>query len=142
MGKISPQETKITAIQNFRRPKTKKDVRAFLGLAGYYRRFIPNFCGTAAPLSDMTSAATPDPVDWTTECQTAFQTLKDALSTTLVLTPPDYSNKFLLLTDATEAWVLFWLRNMMTTPQTTQSPTSQGNSSLVNEDILPWRKKA
>ena len=40
-GKIEMEEAKLEALRNFNRPKTKKDVRAFLGLAGYYRRFIP-----------------------------------------------------------------------------------------------------
>ena len=55
VGSISPQQAKVDAMASFHRPITKKDVRSFLGLAGYYRRYIPNFSAIAAPLSDLTS---------------------------------------------------------------------------------------
>ena len=63
-GRISPQESKIMAIKNFRQPRTKKDLRAFLGLARYYRRFVPNFSTTTACLSDLTAKKLPDVLMW------------------------------------------------------------------------------
>ena len=53
-GKIKPEIAKIEAVQGFKQPVTKKDMRAFLGLVGYYRRFIPDFTSKSAELSDMT----------------------------------------------------------------------------------------
>jgi len=45
-GEVRPQEAKVEAIQSYQMPKTKKDLRAFLGLVGYYRKFIPRFSST------------------------------------------------------------------------------------------------
>ena len=67
---VKPQAAKIEAIRNFKCPKTKiKDIRPFLGLAGYYRKFIPNF-------SDLTSGlnkkGVPNPIPWTEEHQSSI----------------------------------------------------------------------
>lgn len=51
-GRIQPRETKVEAIRNFPRPVTKRDLRAFLGLVGYYRRFVPGFAEKSAELTD------------------------------------------------------------------------------------------
>ncbi len=51
---MRPTEAKTEAIREYERPKSKKQVRAFLGLAGYYRQFIPDFAGTTAEMSDLT----------------------------------------------------------------------------------------
>jgi hypothetical protein len=104
-GQVAPEDAKVVAIRDFQRPLTKADVRAFLGLAGYYRRFIPNFSGTAAPLSDLTRAVAPSTVIWSSTCEEAFQKLKTALSVGPVLTSPDYSRQFVLQTDASERGV-------------------------------------
>ena len=101
-GAISPQTAKVEAITNFRRPLQKKDVRSFLGLIGYYRRYIPQFSSLAAPLSDLTKAQEPDTIKWTDQCQLSFENLKQVLSTPPTLAPPDYSKPFLLQTDASD----------------------------------------
>ncbi len=75
---------------------------AFLGLAGYYHRFIPAFSATAACLSDLTRNVAPAKVSWTPECEQAFQTLKTRLATQPVLVNPDYRRPFILQMDAYE----------------------------------------
>lgn len=99
-GSISPQEAKLVSIRQFQQPRSKHDVRAFLGLCGYYRHFIPHFSGIAAPLSDLTKKIETDPVHWTPQCDTAFEKLKQLLCTKPVLAPPDFSKQFYLQTDA------------------------------------------
>ena len=76
-GHVQPEEHKTAAIQNYPRPLTKKQVHAFLGLTGYYRRFLPDYAGRAKPLTDLTQKHLPDSVVWTSECDAAFEDLKD-----------------------------------------------------------------
>ncbi|KAL3997082.1 hypothetical protein ACER0C_009738 [Sarotherodon galilaeus] len=99
-GEVRPQMDKVEAIQNFPRPRTKKEVRSFLGLVGWYRRFVPQFATIAAPLTALTSKDQRNPVTWTVECEQAFKMLKTCLCTTPVLRSPDFRKKFLVQVDA------------------------------------------
>ena len=85
---------------NFPLHTTKNQVRSFLGLAGYYRKFIKNFADIAAPLTNLTKKAAPLKVKWTEECSKAFQRLKEHLCREPILKAPDFSKKFILQTDA------------------------------------------
>lgn len=60
-------------------PQMKKQVRTFLGLTGYYRRFIPYYSSIAAHLTDFTRTLLPNQVVWTIDCEKSFQELKDRL---------------------------------------------------------------
>ena len=71
----------------------------------YYRRFVENFSTIAAPLSDLTKKGAPDKVQWTPECQRAFDTLKSVLTANPVLTLPDLQKTFILRTDASETGI-------------------------------------
>ena len=104
-GQIRPLEGKIRAVQQFAQPQKKKDVRAFLGLAGYYRRFIPNFAEISAPLTNLTKKDLPDKVKWTTAAETAFQQVKGILASDLVLCSPDPDKVFILQTDASSVGI-------------------------------------
>ena len=86
-------------------PEDKKQVRSFLGLAGYYRRFIPDFATVAAPLTDLTKSSEPQRVNWTSKCGEAFEKLKAALCSSPVLWSPDFSRSFVLQTDASDVGV-------------------------------------
>lgn len=100
-GSVRPEPSKVLAVANFPRPTSIKIVRAFLGLAGYYRRFIPNYASIAAPLSDLTrKQGNHHKFEWTDECQAAFEMLKNTLSSTPVLRNPDFNRTFILQTDA------------------------------------------
>lgn len=104
-GLIKPQEQKIEAVRRYEPPTTKTQVRAFLGLAGYYRCFIPNFSSIACPLTDLTKKGQPEKVHWTKEVERAFQELKAALTASPVLHAPDYNCPFILQTDASDIGV-------------------------------------
>ena len=72
-GMVRPNEVKVEAIRKFHTPKTKKDVRAFVGLIGYYRKFIPQFAELSAGLTDLTQKDKPNRVTWTTQLEEDFQ---------------------------------------------------------------------
>ncbi|KAL0148421.1 hypothetical protein M9458_056231 [Cirrhinus mrigala] len=101
-GLIRPQEKKVEAILTAPKPETKTQVRAFLGLAGYYRCFIPNFSSLATPLTDLTRKGQPEKTRWTAATEEAFASLKAALTSSPVLRAPDFSCPFLLQTDASD----------------------------------------
>ena len=101
-GLVKPEHTKIQAVQQTPPPQTKKQVRAFLGLTGYYRRFIPDYASIAAPLSDLTRKNAPAHVTWTAVCEHLFQQIKTLLCTSPVLQAPDFDRPFVLQTDASD----------------------------------------
>ena len=104
-GRVLPVKDKLEAIGSFPVPEDKKQLRSFLGLAGYYRRFIPDFATVAAPLTDLTKSSKPQRVDWTRKCGEAFEKLKAALSSSPVLWSPDFTRPFVLQTDASDVGV-------------------------------------
>ena len=93
-----PEPVKVRAVKEYPIPATKKDVRAFLGLVGYYRCFIPQFASIAAPLSDLTKKSKSQNVEWGAAQQTAFQHLKDALIDIPVLRVADSTKPYILQT--------------------------------------------
>ncbi|XP_077962421.1 uncharacterized protein LOC144410313 isoform X1 [Gasterosteus aculeatus] len=101
-GNVRPQDAKVEAILSWPRPKTKRQVKSFLGLVGYYQRFIPRYATMAAPLHDLTRKRGPDKVKWNTEANGAFECLRQALCTKPVLVTPAFSLPFLVHTDASE----------------------------------------
>ena len=84
---------------------TKKKVRAFFGLAGYYRKFIPAFSDVAAPLTDLTKNCRPTHVDWQDEHEHSFKTLKDMLIRSPILRLRDFGRPFILQADASDSGV-------------------------------------
>lgn len=95
---VDPEKTQ--AITCFPQPENRKEVQRFLGMCGWYRRFIQNFAKIAAPLTELTKAKTK--FKWTDAAERALQHLKQCLTTTPVLATPDYSKPFQIATDASE----------------------------------------
>lgn len=100
---VRPDPEKIQAVQNWPVPSTTRQVRAFLGLAGYYRRFVPGFARLARPLNALlvgTSSRSSMQIQWSAECQEAFDSLKCALTEPPILAYADFLEPFALYTDA------------------------------------------
>ena len=97
---IATDPEKIKAAVDWPTPTSLKEVRSFLGLAGYYRRFVKNFAKIASPLNALTRKG--QKFNWSSEYQEAFATLKHALTSPLILAMPRDSGEFILDTDASE----------------------------------------
>ncbi|KAL0553519.1 hypothetical protein IC582_007417 [Cucumis melo] len=97
---VSVDPAKIEAVTGWTRPSTVSEVRSFLGLAGYYRRFVENFSRIATPLTQLTRKGAP--FVWSKACEDSFQTLKQKLVTAPVLTVPDGSGSFVIYSDASK----------------------------------------
>jgi hypothetical protein len=95
---IATDVTKIAAITNWPTPSSVKDLRSFLGLAGFYRKFVRRFGIISRPLFDLLKKNSL--FIWTTDHQQAFDTLNQALSSAPVLALPDFSQPFSIYTDA------------------------------------------
>ncbi|KAL0558732.1 hypothetical protein IC582_003314 [Cucumis melo] len=97
---VSVDPAKIEAVTGWTRPSTVSEVRSFLGLAGYYRRFVENFSRIATTLTQLTRKGAP--FVWSKACEDSFQTLKQKLVTAPVLTVPDGSGSFVIYSDASK----------------------------------------
>lgn len=97
---VAPIAENIVRIQEFPPPNTVRKVRRWIGMVGYYRRFIPNFSQICAPLTDLTRGR--QKFKWTSQAQTAFDNLKEKLSNFPILAHPDFSKQFILSTDSSD----------------------------------------
>ena len=97
-SRIKPDSSKIDKVSNFPAPKSVTEVKSFLGLCSYYRKFIKNFASVAYPLNRLTRKNVK--FVWDNNCQEAFNKLKNLLVCAPVLRLPDFSRQFILQTDA------------------------------------------
>ena len=100
---VDPEKTK--AMSEFPTPKSQTQVRRFLGMANYYRRFIKDYSKIATPLYALLKSTCNKKLQWTEECEQAFQTLKAMLLSTPVLAYPDPLKHFILTCDASDTAV-------------------------------------
>ena len=89
---------KIRMVVDWPKPTTVTEIQSFLGLAGYYRRFIEGFARLSSPMMKLTRKDAR--FNWTNDCEIAFQKLKRKLTTTLVLAIPRSGEKFIIYSDA------------------------------------------
>ena len=94
---VKPNPKKVSAVAAVPTPSCVKDVRSFLGLASYYRRFIQNFARIATPLTRLLKKTAV--WCWSDDCDRAFRTLKAALTCAPIVRAPDFSKLFVVLTD-------------------------------------------
>ncbi|KAK7092366.1 hypothetical protein V1264_008119 [Littorina saxatilis] len=101
-GCMMPEEVKIEKFKALGEPKTKKEVRRFLGMLGFYRRYVPHFSEIALPLTNLTKGKKFEAIEWTPACQEAFERLKETLVSQPVVRLPDPEKAFVLRTDASD----------------------------------------
>ena len=94
----SPDPDKIKAVRDYPTPTTLKELRQFLGLVNYYRRFVKKFASIAEPLYKLIRKGIP--FKWTSACQGALDRLKQALSSPPILSYPHFDVPFTVFTDA------------------------------------------
>ncbi|CAA7035558.1 unnamed protein product [Microthlaspi erraticum] len=95
---VSVDPAKIEAIRDWPRPSSATEIRSFLGLAGYYRRFVKGFATMAQPMTKLTGKDVP--FVWSAECEESFSQLKEMLTTTPVLALPEPGKPYMVYTDA------------------------------------------
>ena len=107
---IQTDPEKLRAVNHYRTPMAVKPLRSFLGLAGYYRRFVPRFSKIASPLNALTRKGVP--YVWTPGCQRAFEKLKELLTSAPLLRYPEFTKYLILETDASVDGLLWrWIRS-------------------------------
>ena len=95
---VNPEN--VDKVKNFPRPSNAKQVRSFLGMANFYRKFVKDYAKIASPLTALLKKN--QQFYWTSDCQNAFENLKDRLTTAPILTFPKMDKPFILSTDASE----------------------------------------
>ena len=100
---IKPLPEKLESVKKMPAPTTPKEIKQFLGLVGYYRKFIPRFADIARPMTNLTKQDVS--FEWTLQSQASFETLKDVLITSPILKYPDLNKPYTLFTDSSKyAW--------------------------------------
>ncbi|MCI37941.1 retrotransposon protein, partial [Trifolium medium] len=97
---IAVDPAKVEAVLQWSTPESVAEIRSFLGLAGYYRRFIEGFSKLAMPLTQLTRKN--QAFVWDKHCEESFQELKRRLTTAHVLTLPDAKEPFVVYCDASK----------------------------------------
>nr|XP_027075945.1 uncharacterized protein LOC113699797 [Coffea arabica] len=95
---IAVDPAKVEAVMNWKQPETPTEVRSFLGLAGYYRRFIKDLSKIAGPMTELTKKG--NRFIWTPKCESSFQELKKRLTSAPVLVLPDGEKGYAVYSDA------------------------------------------
>ena len=94
-GMIEPQEVNVRKVKDAPRPVTKKEVRSFLGLMGFYREYIPDYAAIAAPLTDATKKGQPNIIMWRDPHERSYSTLYAAVASRPILRLPDHRKEFI-----------------------------------------------
>jgi len=96
-GKCYPDPSKLSCVHNYPRPRTPRQIKKFLGLIGFYRRFIPDLAGHSKPLLKLLKKDVK--FVWSTECQQSFDTLKNSLTDVTKVHLPDLKAPFIISCD-------------------------------------------
>ncbi|XP_066952544.1 uncharacterized protein [Macrobrachium rosenbergii] len=127
-GEVSPVAAKVDAITKLSCPRSRREVRKFLGMVGYYRRFCKNFSEVVAPLNELTSSKRK--FVWTPVCEEAFRRAKDFLASSPVLKAPDFGSPFAVEVDASDRGIGAVL--LQKGPDDMQHPVAYMSKKLKN----------
>ena len=123
---ISLLPNKLDSIKHMPAPNSAKEIKQFLGLTGYYRKFVPRFADISRPLTTLTKKDAK--FEWTSECQKSFELLKETLCGEPVLKYADTSKPYTLYTDASKySWA-----GVLTEPHIT---TVDGKSTTTDHPV-------
>ncbi|KAD5803510.1 hypothetical protein E3N88_14870 [Mikania micrantha] len=144
---LAVDPAKIQVIAQWHVPTNAKEVRSFLGIVGYYRRFINNYASIAAPLTDLLKNS--QVFTWDSHTSEAFLTLKQHLCSTHVLSLPDFSQPFTIETDASGIGIgavlsqnrhpLAYLSQKLF-PRMQQASTYQREMFAITQSVAKWRQ--
>ena len=123
---ISPLPNKLDSIKHMPVPNSAKEIKQFLGLTGYYRKFVPRFADISRPLTTLMKKDAK--FKWTSACQKSFELLKEALCGEPVLKYADASKPYTLYTDASK----FGWAGVLTQPHTM---TIDGKSTTTDHPV-------
>jgi len=98
---ISIDPAKVSTVRNWKQSSTVTEIKSFLGLAGYYRKFIEGFSKIASPLTKLTQNDVK--FIWNDRCEESFQTLKERLTIAPILSMPNGSRGYKVCTDVAKS---------------------------------------
>ncbi|XP_021723902.1 uncharacterized protein LOC110691289 [Chenopodium quinoa] len=136
---VSMDHAKINAVSEWPTPKNVTDVRSFLGLAGYYRRFVKDFSKIARPMTTLMKKETK--FVWDEKCELVFQTLKDQLTTALVLALPNGSEGFEVYSDASKHGLYHEGKANVVANALSRKSSHSVNALVVADDLCEDIKK-
>ncbi|KAJ0828513.1 putative nucleotidyltransferase, Ribonuclease H [Helianthus annuus] len=143
---VRPEPEKIVSIQQWPKPVSFTTLRAFLGITGYYRPFVPQYAHIATPLTDILKAKE---FLWNDKAETAFTTLKTHMQNLITLALPDFSKLFDLTTDASgyaigavlsqnNRPIAFFSKKLCPTMQAQSTYTKE--LYAITESVRKWRQ--
>ena len=126
---IHPLPEKLESIKTMPAPRNTKEIKQFLGLTGYYRKFVPRFSDFSRPLTRLTHKYAL--FEWTKECKAIFQMLKDALCQHPILKYPDPARPYILFTNASNyAWA-----GVLTQPYNEVNPSNLSTDNKATKSV-------
>jgi len=128
--KVDP--SKIDAMVNFPKPTNQRETRQYLGLTQYYKKFIEGYAKIAAPLNQLLRKDMKTKFEWTDDCDTAFLTLKQKLTTTPILSFVDLRKPFIITTDGSLS-AISWILSQIG-PDGREHPCFYGGRSLHDSE--------
>ncbi|GKB20453.1 ty3-gypsy retrotransposon protein [Tanacetum coccineum] len=143
---VEPEPEKIEAIQSWPKPRSMTTLRAFLGLTGYYRRFVKGYANVASPLTDILRQ---EKFSWSDAAHNAFLQLKSDMANMITLALPNFKEEFEVTTDASGTAigaVLSQKNNPIAFFSKKLCPTMQNQSTYtkelfaITEAVKKWRQ--